>query len=198
MENLHIQIEPVTNEIAGIIRGAPMSFDLADRGSVNPLFEPYTATADNCQTCVAVFKARLDGFDVYAKPFDISNKIMDSLSMNTSLAWIDKVTGTFPLYIKPKETYIPRLLKWFDDNLIDDNYYTIEFYRKGTSDGHIMIIFKKEDNFILYDPQSNDLLKENDLISFLYIIRKRTIKLINISNCFLNKPVLDCIVEAAK
>ena len=197
MEKL-IQIKPVENEIAGVIRGTPMSFELADRGRVNPNYMPYTATADNCQSCVAVFKARLDGFDVCVKPFDISNKMMDCLSKNTSLAWIDKVTGTFPVYIQPKETYIPRLLKWFEINLIDNNYYTIEFYRKGTSDGHIMIIFKKENAIILYDPQSNDLLQENDLISFLYIIRKGTIKLINITNCFLNKPVLDCIVEAAK
>ena len=68
MEKIFKEIKPVENEIAGMIRGASMSFELADSGKVNPHYKPYTATADNCQTCVAVFKARLDGFDVYAKP----------------------------------------------------------------------------------------------------------------------------------
>ena len=61
-----------------------------------------------------------------------------------------------------------------------------------------MLIFKKDGKITLYDPQSNEKLQGETMILFLYTVRKRTIKLINISNCFLNKPVLDFIVEVAK
>ena len=194
-ENESVSIVKVENEIASIEKGEAMSFKEADSGKVNPQYAPYTPTADNCQSCVVAFKARLDGFNVQAKPFDESNKIMTSLSENTSLAWIDKETGTFPSYIKPKEKYVPKLLEWFDKKLLDDTYYTIEFYRKHIADGHIMLAFKEKGSVVFYDPQSDETLKGESLSLLLYATRKSTIKLLNISNCFLNKSVVDYVLE---
>ena len=131
-----------------------------------------------------------------AKPFDESNEIMVKLSENTSHAWIDKATGTFPEYIIPKKNYVPMLLDWFKENLLDNNYYSMEFYRKYSSDGHIMIAFKENNSLVLYDPQSNELLRDKDVSTLLYTIRKNSLKLLNISTCNLNKAVLDYVVEA--
>lgn len=193
-----IRIIKVEDEIAGVLKGKPMTFDEADSGNVNPHFERGTPTDENCQTCVVCFKARLDGFDVMAKPFDNKNTIMCALSENTSLAWIDINTGIFPKYMQPKENYMPRLLSWFNKNIEKKKYYTIEFYWKGAIDGHIMLIYIKDEKIVLYDPQSNDFFSDKDLEQILYTIRRNTIKLINISDCFLNKSVVDYVLEARK
>lgn len=50
------KIEKVMNEIAGVKKGKPMTFDEADTGKVNPHYVPHTATADNCQSCIRLLK----------------------------------------------------------------------------------------------------------------------------------------------
>lgn len=192
------KIEKVMNEIAGVKKGKPMTFDEADTGKVNPHYVPHTATADNCQSCIPAFKARLDGFDVQAKAFDESNEIMVELSENTSLAWIDKTTGSLPEYIKPNERYVPSLIDWFLNNLVEGDYYSIEFYRKHVAYGHVMIIFRKNAGIVLYDPQSDEKLSGKKFELLLYTIRTKTVKLLNISTCFLNKAVVDFVLEERK
>lgn len=196
---INVKLEKVKNDIAGVKKGKPMTFAEADTGNVNPHYVPHTATADNCQSCVPAFMARLAGFDVQTKAFDESNEIMVALSENTSLAWIDKTTGSFPEYIKPNERHMPRLMLWFDDNLEDNKYYSIEFYWKDfTSDGHIMMIAKHNGALMLYDPQNDQKLLGKDIKRFLYTTRLGTIKLLSISTCFFNKAVVDFVLEERK
>lgn len=195
LESIEVKIEKVEDEIAGVKKGKPMTFDEADNGNANPHYKPYSPTSENCQSCVVAFKARLDGFDLQAKAFDESNKIMMALSENTSIAWIDKDTGTFPKYLVPKKNYVPLLLSWFEENLVENNYYSIEFYRKYSIDGHVMLVFKDKGSVVFYDPQSDEILKGESLSLLLYTTRKKTIKLLNISNCFLNKSVVDYVLE---
>lgn len=192
-------IEIVTDEIAGVKKGASMTFTQADSGNVNPDYVSHTATAGNCPACVLCLKARLEGFNVQAKPYDETNEIMFQVSENTNFGLIDKNTGVFPKYIKPKEKYMPRLLSWFTNFLENDVFYSIEFYWKDlTPDGHIMVIFKNQDQLFMYDPQTNELLQTNRIRNFLYRVRLGTIKLLNLSNCFLNKAVVDYMLEARK
>jgi tricorn protease-like protein len=93
---------------------------------------------------------------------------------------------------------MPRLLSWFNENLVDKKYYTIEFYWKGSADGHIMLTFKKNGKLFLYDPQSNEIFSDKDLELKLYLVRRSSIKLLNISDCFLNKSVVESVLEARK
>ena len=58
-----------------------------------------------------------------------------------------------------------------------------------------MVIFKDNENIVLYDPQSNEIFKEKEIDLILYSIRRSTIKLIKISTCNLNKAVVDLIME---
>ncbi len=197
VDKMDIKIEKVENEIAGVKRGNSMSFEEADNGNANPNYKSHTATADNCPACVLSMKARLDGFDIQAKPYDKTSSLMFTLSENTNFGLIDKITGKFPEYIKPKEKYMPRLLSWFENNLEDNKYYSIEFYWKDfTPDGHIMMIAKQNTKLILYDPQIDQKLEGNQIKEFLYTIRLGTIKMLNLSDCFLNKTVVDYVLEA--
>lgn len=190
-----IKIEKVENTINSVTRGREMTFKEADNGNVNPHFKLQSPTAENCQSCVACFKARLEGFNVKAKPYNEENEIMVTLSDHTNIAYIDKKTGTYPEYIKPGENYMPRLLAWFDKNLEEKKFYTIEFYWKGAMDGHIRLIFKENGTTIMYDPQSNEILKDKYLEEELYLIKRNSIKLINISDCDLNKTVVESVLE---
>ncbi len=64
--------------------------------------------------------------------------------------------------------YVPH--SWFDDNLEDNKYYSIEFYWKDfTPDGHIMMIAKHNGALMLYDPQNDQKLLGKDIKRFLYI-----------------------------
>lgn len=195
--NIKVGIEKVDNELAGVRKGAPMSFEDADSGNANPHYVIHSETSCNCPACVLSMKARLDGFNVQARPYDKENILMFILSENTNFGLINKATGKFPEYIKPKESYMPRLLSWFDNNLENDKYYSIEFYWKDfTPDGHIMMITKQNGLLMLYDPQTDERRTGNAIKKFLYTTRLGTIKLINLSDCFLNKAVVNYVLEA--
>lgn len=197
LESIEVKIEKVEDEIAGVKKGKPMTFDEADNGNANPHYAIHSATSDNCPACVLSMKARLDGFDIQAKPYDENSTLMFTLSENTNFGLINKSTGTFPDYIKPKERYMSRLLSWFDNNLNNNNYYSIEFYWKDfTPDGHIMMITKQDGKLMLYDPQTDQRITGRAIKDFLYTTRLGTIKLINLSDCFLNKAVVDYVLEA--
>ncbi len=199
MDKNDITIVKVEDEIAGVKKGNPMSFAEADNGNANPNFVAHTETAHNCPACILSMKARMDGFNIIAKPYDKTNPIMDILSENTQLGFIDKDTGLFPEYLTPKKGYMPMLLSWFDTTLENNKFYSIEFFWKDfTPDGHIMMIFKKEGQLMLYDPQTNERWVHKNVEKFLYTVRLRTIKLMNISDCFLNKSVVDYALEVKK
>ncbi len=197
LEIIEVKIEKVEDEIAGVKKGKPMTFDEADNGNANPHYAIHSATSDNCPACVLSMKARLDGFNIQAKPYDENSNLMFTLSENTNFGLINKSTGTFPEYIKPKERYMPRLIAWFDNNLNNNDYYSIEFYWKDfTPDGHIMMITKQDGKLMLYDPQTDQRITGRAIKDFLYTTRLGTIKLLNLSDCFLNKAVVDYVLEA--
>ncbi len=174
-----------------------MTFEEADNGNVNPDYKIHTETSDNCPACVLSMKARLDGFNIKAKPYDETSNLMFTLSENTNFGLIDKITGKFPEYIKPKINYMPKLLLWLDSNLENNKYYSIQFYWKDfTPDGHIMMITKQNEKLMLYDPQIDQKIEGSEIEKFLYTIRLSTIKLMNLSDCFLNKSVVDYVMEA--
>ena len=91
------------------------------------------------------------------------------------------------------------MMSWFDDNLENNKYYSIEFYWKDfTPDGHIMMIVKHNGALMIYDPQNNLKLFGKDIERFLYTTRLGTIKIMNLSDCFLNKTVVDFVLEERK
>ena len=81
--------------LAGVARGELMTRDEANGGNPNPLFSEGGGYMINCQTCVVTYEARLRGYDVTALP-NAKGSMLETLSRNTRLAWIDKRTGEAP------------------------------------------------------------------------------------------------------
>ena len=93
----------VKGAVAGVKRGKPMTFKEADSGHCNPFYKQawndYTQTGyigyrTNCQTCVAAFIARRQGYDVRALP-NLDNESIYRLSLDPMLAYVDK-NGNHP------------------------------------------------------------------------------------------------------
>lgn len=199
--NLNIKTEPVIDEIAGIKKGKPMSFNEADGGNTNPGYNNDVYRQGNCQSCVPAFFARLLGFNVQAKPYDKTNKIMKALSLKTNLAWIDRNTKTFPEIKTPKKTG-SELTDWLVKHVEPNKYYSIGFeYKKNLflSGGHVLVIYKDKNVLTLYDPQDNTIIKSiNEIANYLRQASPNSVEFYNISDCNLNKSVLDFIVEEKK
>ena len=77
-----------------------MTFEQADGSKPNPLYEKGGGFRENCQTAVAVFEARLRGFNIQAKAFDKSNKFFKKLMNNPAKAFIDPVTRKHPEWLE--------------------------------------------------------------------------------------------------
>lgn len=139
--------------VANIEQGKPMNFRQADGGAPNPNYKKGGGYAINCQSCVVAYEMRRRGFDVETRP-KYKGSMLDVLSHNTSLAWIDRTTGKNPNYIIPAQRTVENAFDWLKANLKQNNRYTIEFAWKRAG-AHIIHIFKnKQDMLSLYDPQN--------------------------------------------
>ena len=167
-----------------------MTFQQADSGNVNPYYKKgFIGYERNCQTCVAVFLARLHGYDVQAIP-NFNNKSITKLSYNTSLAYID-ANGNHPGYDKP----LP------DENRIDflerivkkDEIRTLEFNKLG-SGGHIVIVERnKTGELQFYDPQNNKITPKDEFQNYLYLAI--SLKSMNLTNCTIDEKFADKIMK---
>ncbi len=194
-----VKAKSVIDEIAGIKKEIPMSFEEADGGNVNPGFYSDSLRQGNCQSCVPVFMARLMGFNVQAKPFDKTNPIMKALMNKTNIAFIDRETKTFPKIQTPKKTG-SELATWLFDHMEDSKYYSVGFDYKANlfiPGGHVLVMYKNNGILTLYDPQDYTKITQMKQISkILQQASPNSVEVYNISNCDLNKYVLDFIAEA--
>lgn len=153
--------------IAGIKKGKPMSFRQANGGKVNP---KYTGKRDgysgNCQTCVAVFEARLRGYDMQAIPFDKANIYMNALGYQPTLAYIDKKTGRTPNMLQGDVKRPSECEEWLKNRIKIGQRFAFIFKPLNSGGGHIIEVSKNIlGQLKFYDPQSGenfnkDLLKE--------------------------------------
>lgn len=140
--------------ISGVKQGAPMTFEQANQKNANPLFRKGGGYKSNCQSCVAVFEARLRGYNIEAKPME-RHTVAYALSGQTNLVWVDPVTGNHPLYIFNKEANTSSLFMDFLENTIhQDQRFTLEFRLKSGS-SHIIFADRDQSGSLrLYDPQN--------------------------------------------
>ena len=133
-----------------------MTFTEADSGNVNPNFKESDGFQCNCQTCVVVFEARLRGYNLEARPFEISSNALP-LSENTNLAWLTP-RGEHPDYIMNLEANtVDSVYQFISDTVKPGERYTMEGIWKGDLGcGHIISVFREESgNLVFYDPQVN-------------------------------------------
>ena len=168
--------------IAGVERGEPMNFeDAADTlveekykksdrktknkyslgSSTNPNFKKGEGYQRNCQVCVAVFEARMRGYNIEALPLDENNEIMMELRANPEKAFIDKKTNLPPkLIYDEKITDYKKMCEWLNTIIKPNEHYgficKIVLNQNGQDlYDHILIAYKTEQGELrFYDPQN--------------------------------------------
>lgn len=137
-------IERINNrrpQIANVTPGNSMTFEQADSGHVNPNYGKDYGYSINCQSCVVAFEARERGYNVQVLPCT-KGSVLDRLSIDPRMAWIDPKTGKHPEYIydnnrRTAEEY----LDFVSEVVKPGNRYTIQFAWKGRGhSGHIVNI----------------------------------------------------------
>lgn len=185
--------------IADMEQGKPMNFQQADGGAPNPNFKKGGGYATNCQTSVVAYELRRRGYDVEALP-NYKGSMLDVLSHNTRLAWVDRETGKMPDYILPKQPTCAKSFEWLKENIKANNRYTIEFTWKGEAHGHIVHLFKNSKGALsLYDPQNGiNTRGDSAVLEYLKDVRPSTIKLLDVENYDINMNVVNKILQGAK
>lgn len=185
--------------IADIEQGKPMNFRQADGGAPNPNFKKGGGYTTNCQTSVVAYELRRRGYDVEALP-NYKGSMLDVLSHNTRLAWVDKESGKNPNYITPAQPTVQKSFEWLKNELKTKNRYTIEFQWKSKAIGHIVHIFKNTDGILsIYDPQNGiNTRGDNAVLEYLNKVRPMTIKLLDVENYDINMNVVNKILQGAK
>ena len=143
-------------KIAGVKRGSPMTRDDANGRKANPNFDKSNGYKINCQSCVVTYEARLRGYDVQTLP-NTKGSVLEELSKQTNLAWIDPATGKHPNYIFDDTATTPKKFKDFLESVVKPNErYTLQFSWRGRSrEGHIICMDRDADGLLrLYDPQN--------------------------------------------
>lgn len=157
----------VKGAIAGVKRGKPMTFKEADSGHCNPFYKQawndytekgYIGYRANCQTCVAAFIARRQGYDVRALP-NLDNENIYRLSLNTTLAYVDK-NGNHPIEI-------PIVGRRLEARLQEGRTYSVAWDWRGKRYGHIVVAGKKNGKIWVYDPQVNQKKEGQEAIRYM-------------------------------
>jgi SPP1 gp7 family putative phage head morphogenesis protein len=170
--------------IAGVLRGNPMTHAQADTGRVNPHYGEKSSYGINCQSCVATYEARLRGYDVEVVPNDAAHPACEELAKNTRLIWKNKdgsdadfffgsnqwtYKGAWTGEAPTAKRFEKKLLEVLDDN----GRYTLQFKWKGFNAGHIVSLQKDVDQLVIYDPQSNKLLRGSKVSEYLERLQYR-------------------------
>lgn len=156
-------------EIVGVLRKSTMSFSEADNNAVNKHFDEDKAYQINCQSCVAVFEARLRGYNLEVLPFDRNNTLSMQLAHKPELAYYDAKPFKVSLSrVSPDGRDYEVTLSRALSEIIKENerfnlvYDWVDSY-SGQSGRHIVECHKKDGDLKIYDPQTNCLYNESDI-----------------------------------
>ena len=126
---------------------------------VNPNYNIFgnTTYKTNCQAGVAIFEARLRGFDVEVDvPY--GGDLKDKLAQRPNIAYIDPATGKTPEFttIKAKNEF--DCINYLDPKVQEGERYVFAFIWKNSSNknkiGHVVTVTKdSNNNLVFYDPQ---------------------------------------------
>ena len=172
--------------IDGAIKGAPMTFAQADNGNCNPYYgKGLIGYKTNCQTCVATYVARRQGYNVRALP-NLNNKNIWRLSRNTSLAYIGAIKQDKPFGVRTD--------LWLEQTVKQGEIYSVEFRWGKTSHGHIITCERGNDGVLrLYDPQIDEITSNKDIRN--YFSRTSNVKVMNLTNAKIDEKFCDMIMK---
>ena len=156
----------VLDEISGVKKGEPMTIEDAING-VNPNYDIFgnPTYKTNCQAGVAIFEARLRGFDVETD-ISLGGDLKDKLEERPNIAYIDPATGKTPEFttIKAKNEF--DCINYLDQKVQEGERYVFAFIWKNSSNknkiGHVVTVTKdSNNNLVFYDPQ----IKESGIMN---------------------------------
>jgi SPP1 gp7 family putative phage head morphogenesis protein len=156
-------------EIAGVKRGKMMTRDEANGGKPNPNFKQSHGYQINCQSCVVTYEARLRGYNVQTLP-NTKGSMLDKLSRQTNMAWIDPATGKHPAYIFDEAANtVKKFYDFIEKTVETQKRYTLQFSWKGRSrSGHIISMDRDEQGALrLYDPQTGQTYTGKQINAYL-------------------------------
>ena len=156
-------------EIAGVKRGKMMTRDEANGGKPNPNFKQSHGYQINCQSCVVTYEARLRGYNVQTLP-NTKGSMLDKLSRQTNMAWIDPATGKHPAYIFDEAANtVKKFYDFIEKKIEAQKRYTLQFSWKGRSrSGHIISMDRDEQGALrLYDPQTGQTYTGKQINAYL-------------------------------
>ena len=183
--------------VAGVSAGEQMDFDKADGRKPNPNYNKGGGYQTNCQSCVVTYEMRRRGYNVQTLPNN-EGSMLQVLSRDTSLAWVDRETGLPPKYITPAQPTAKKTFTFLNNELKSNNRYTIEFTWRGGTKGHIVHIDKVADELRIYDPQTGQIRRGEQIVQYLKLTKISSIQLLDVEACDLNLNVANKIMEAAQ
>lgn len=143
-------------KLNGTQRNKPMTFKQADSGSINPKYGK-TGYSTNCQSAIAVFEARLRGYDLETLPNNKQTRCKE-LSERSSEVWIDPTTGE-NLTNRKSSVHMntkAKLYKYLNDTIEVGERNSFSFPWKGYEyEGHVITAYKNsKGQLVFYDPLS--------------------------------------------
>ena len=152
-------LELYPDTLAGVKRSAPMTFEEADTGKVNPKYsQDNKKYNENCPACTMAFEARQRGYDVMAAPFTRKKALLE-LMFDPSIAWVDPSTGRTAGFVKNFSVKNAESCYAFIDDIIKQGERYVLDHRnevKGINH-HILNIDRNEKGELrLKDNQSNE------------------------------------------
>ena len=170
--NARIEKLMYPDEIAGVKRGKPMSFEDVLNKGVNP---SYDKTAENniadsnCNSCVVAYLYNRRGYAVDAAS-TLNNNKAEELSHNGLDIWLDPESGEISKWtivdisVQTIYNYLNKTVKQGEiyelaeyPQLIEDDPTTIE--------GHVVVVERGKDNQLkIYDPQKREIYLNNEQV----------------------------------
>ena len=149
----------------------PMTFKEANGGKVNPNYGVKRGADTNCQTCVAAYVTRRQGWDVVAKPRTKGNEAMEKLASEPWKIWRDpdsfktvKVNTISPL--SGHEAFM-----FLENNIKQEEIHSLAYRAtgvKGQPINHVVNIERnKKGELFIYDPQKAIIINSQDIPTYL-------------------------------
>ena len=198
----------VNDEISGVKIGEPMTIEDAIQG-VNPNYDIFgnPTYKTNCQSCVAIFEARIRGYDVEVNaPY--GGGIKDKLEKRPNIAYIDPATGKTPEFTKIKAQNEFDCINYLENTVQKGERYVFAFQWKNSINknnaGHIITVTRDSNNKLkFYDPQNQYIYNNAEVLEtikyqFNWSEEPDPPKILRVDDKELNKEVLDQISKPAR
>lgn len=158
-------------QISNVLPRDGMTYEQADSGHVNPNYGKDIGYSVNCQSCVVTFEARERGYDVQVLPCT-KGSVLERLSHDPRMAWIDPKTGKHPDYIFDNNRRTPEeYLDFVNEVVKPGNRYTIQFAWKGRGhSGHIVNIDRTPNGLLRIKDNQRGLGEKSEWIGDFAIL----------------------------